>query len=247
MILAAGFGSRLRPLTDQIPKALVTVGGVPMLELVAGRLARAGVDRIIINVHHHADAVEQFARNRGNFGVEVLVSDEREAILDTGGALVMASPLFRRDAPFILHNVDILSDINIAELYHSCVLANALSALAVNSRESGRHLLFDDLGLVGYGNDATGSRQLARPVAGAEQRYAFCGIHVISPRIFDVITEEGPFSIIDLYLRLSALGEKIVPHDVDGRLWIDIGRPEQLERARATAAMALEQGYPPFP
>lgn len=236
MIFAAGYGTRLRPLTDAIPKALVPIGETTMLEIVARRLIAAGAGRIVVNVHHHADQIEELIRFRNRFGVDVVVSDERARLLDTGGGLARAAPFLTSSDPFLLHNVDVFSDIDLRRLAEAHRETSPLATLVVNTRQSSRHLLFDDHGLIGYGNDATGLSERVRAVIGRERRYAFCGIHAISPRIFDLITEQGAFSIIALYMRLAMLGERIIPHvALDDELWIDIGSHLELERAREIA------------
>lgn len=234
MILAAGLGTRLRPLTDDRPKALIEVGGVPMLERVARRLIAAGATRLIVNAHHFADRIASFVRERDGFGVETYVSDESDELLDTGGGLLNAVRYFRRDAPFLLHNSDILCDCDLRALYERHLRESPLATLAVMRRDSSRYLLFDPgNGLCGYGNAATGlQRWTGEPVESAD-RFGFCGIHVISPRVFDLIEERGAFSIIDLYLRLAAAGERILPSEIDGEVWIDIGKPDQLQRAQS--------------
>ena len=146
MILAAGLGTRLRPITDRIPKALVEVEGTPMLERVAHRLIHAGVDRLVINVHHHADKVRRFVRDEG-FGVDMRISEEPDAALETGGGLLHAREHFRRDAPFFLHNVDVVSEIPLGDMYAAHMERAPLATLAVSDRESSRGLRFDDQGL----------------------------------------------------------------------------------------------------
>lgn len=237
MILAAGYGSRLRPVTDTIPKALVSVGQLTMLEIVARRLIDAGTKRLVVNVHHHADQVESLIRRQKEFGVETVISDERDALLDTGGGLAHARRLLTGSDPFLLHNVDVYSDIDLCRLLESHRSANSLATLVVNNRPSSRYLMFDDHGLTGHGSDLTGIVERARPNIGLERRYAFCGIHAISSRIFDLITERGAFSIVTLYTRLAAMGQNIVPLVArDDELWIDVGAPERLEQARRIAA-----------
>lgn len=234
MILAAGLGTRLRPLTDRIPKALVDIGGMPILERVARRLIEAGATRLIVNVHHHAELVRRFVEERNGFGVETLISDESELLLDTGGGLAHAAPLFHRDASFLLHNVDVLTGVDLGALYREHVAGDALATLGVMARDAARYLLFDEEGsLCGHGNEATGVEKRAREPIGGTTRLGFSGIHAISPRIFDLITERGVFSIVDVYMRLAGAGERIVAHRIDGAEWIDIGKPEQLEAARA--------------
>lgn len=229
MIFAAGLGTRLRPLTDRIPKALVEVGGVPMLEHVARRLVAAGATRLVVNVHHHAGQIRTFVRERDGFGVETLVSDETGLLLDTGGGLKKAGPLLRRDAPFIVHNVDVMSDIDLRSMLDAHAGADRLATLAVMERDSSRYLLFDDLGLCGHGGPT--GENLARETTGDARRLGFTGIHVISPAIFDLMEEDGVFSIVPLYLRLSAGGRRIMPHRVDDARWMDIGSLERLRNA----------------
>lgn len=236
MILAAGLGTRLRPITEQIPKALVEVGGVPMLQRVAERLIAAGARRLIVNVHHHPGQVIEFIRACGGFGVETLVSDESGELLETGGALLKAAPQIGRDAPFLLHNVDVMTDIDLEGMYAAHLARSPLATLAVMKRDATRYLLFDESGsLCGFGNAATALHREARTPVGATERLGFSGVHVIEPRMLDMITERGAFSIITLYMRLAAAGETIAAHRVDASEWIDIGRPEQLELARERA------------
>lgn len=233
MILAAGLGTRLGPLTREIPKALMPVGGKPMLEHVARRLIEAGCDRLIINVHHHADQVLSFLDERDNFGVEVAVSVEADHALETGGGLKKAESLFRKQEPFFMHNSDIFTGINLTELYHAHSRSDSVATLAMRAAESNRFLVFDENeDLCGYG-DREGNEHLTHEPIGRTTRLDFCGVQVISPRIFTLMTETGVFSIINAYLRLSRAGRRIQPHRVDGVTWIDIGKPESLAQARA--------------
>ncbi|MCE2504405.1 MAG: nucleotidyltransferase family protein [Chlorobi bacterium] len=231
MILAAGRGTRLKPLTDSVPKALVKVGEVPMLERVARRLIVAGTSRLIVNIHHLGDQVGQFLRERDFFGVEGFISDEKDELLDTGGGLLKAAPFFRGKGPFFLHNVDVLCNADLQLMYREALRSDALATLAVMSRETTRYLLFDKEGLCGYGNEATGFERLARETKGKTERLGFCGIHVISPEIFGLIEEKGFFSIIPLYMRLVEQGNRILPWHIDTARWIDIGTPEKLQMA----------------
>ncbi len=229
MILAAGRGTRLQPLTDRVPKALVEVGGVPMLEHVARRLADAGTTRLIVNIHHLGEQVRDFLNKRDFFGLEGLISDEAEELLDTGGGLLKAAPLFRRTAPFFLHNVDVLCNADLKAMYSAASASDGrLATLAVMARETNRYLLFDEEGLCGHGNEERGTELLARPTVGLTERLGFGGIHVIDPRIFNLIEEQGIFSIIPLYMRLAGAGERILPWRIDDADWIDIGTPEKL-------------------
>ncbi len=253
MILAAGRGTRLRPLTLATPKALVEVGGMPMLERVARRLVAAGADRLIVNVHPHPDRVSRFVERLGvQLGVEARVSREAEGPLETGGGLLRAAAFFRRSEPFFVHNVDVESAVDLAGLYAAHAAADPLVTLAVQRRETSRALLFDDAGLVGWDNAGHGTGARAREPVGPVERLAFAGIHVAAPRIFDLFVETGAFSIVDVWLRLASEGQRIVPHDVSDAAWLEVGTPERLERARRVAARdPLEPfgvgGAPPDP
>ena len=232
MLFAAGLGTRLRPLTDHTPKALIPVGGVPMLERVALRLIDAGADRLIINTFHLAGQVERFVEERGGWGVEVRISREYPEVLDTGGGLLSAATLFRGNAPFFAHNADIVSELPLEGMYREHCAGNALATLAVMDRRTGRRLLFDERGLFGRVDDAKDLRIEVREPEGPVQELAFGGVHVISPEFLELITETGVFSILDPYLRLAGEGHTIQPFRIDGALWLDIGKPDQLERAR---------------
>jgi len=240
MILAAGKGTRLRPLTDHTPKPLIPVAGVPMLERVARRLIAAGADRLVVNVSHLGEQIEAFLRERDGFGVEWHVSPEPGEPLETGGALVLGEPLFRHDAPFFLHNADILTDLPLGEMYAAHQQAGALATLAVMERPTQRHLLFDERGLLGRTDSAKGLDIRVRDAVGGVSKLAFGGVHVISPRIFGLLTERGAFSILDPYLRLAEAGETIRPFRVDAFHWIDIGRPEQLAAAHEKVAQLAD-------
>jgi len=231
MVLAAGVGSRLRPLTDERPKALLEVGGVPMLEIVIRRLMAAGVDEAIINVFHLADKIAEFLKANGNFGIRIELSRETE-LLDTGGGLKKAAWFFDDGQSFIVHNVDVYSEADLGELCRFHAARGPLATLAVRSRRSGRRFLFDREGrLCGWESSSEGPLWARSPVPGAE-RLAFDGIHVASSRIFERLSETGAFSITRAYLRLAAEGEDILACRTDGNFWSDIGRPERLEELR---------------
>jgi len=228
MILAAGLGTRLRPLTDDRPKALVEVAGRTMLEITLARLRAFGVSEVIINVHHFADKVLEFLAARRNFGMRIEVSRE-DVLLDTGGGLKKAAWFFlegeERDEPFIVHNVDVISTIDLGLMVRFHMEQKELATLAVQARPTSRPLLFDEVGQF-RGRAAPG-------VSGGPgmQALAFAGIHVISPRIFDKLTEEGPFSIIDSYVRLAGNGERIIAFRGDEYYWRDLGRAENVAQA----------------
>ena len=234
MILAAGLGTRLGELTHDTPKALIPVAGVPVIEHVARALIAAGADRLIVNLHHHPQQIIDYVDSRGSFGVTVEFSHERDAPLETGGALLHAAPLLRREAPFFLHNVDVLCDADLRALYDAHLESGALATLAVNARATKRYLLFDDNGLCGRFDTRTGARAELHATCGDVRQFAFAGIHVISPRLIDLITERGAFSIIEVYLRLTREGEQIMYHDLGNAQWLEIGNPERLAEARRT-------------
>lgn len=231
MILAAGLGTRLRPLTDHTPKPLIAVAGVPMLERVALRLIAAGADRLIINTHHLGEQIARFVDRREGFGVDVRLSPEADAPLDTGGALLHAAHHFRRDAPFFLHNADVLTDLPLETMYRRHRTSNALATLAVLPPRAERYLLFDSMGLCGFARRHSGTEEFARPVHGELRRFEFAGIHVISPELLDHITETGAFSILWTYLRLVGEGARILPFDAHASRWVDVGSVEGLREA----------------
>lgn len=239
MILAAGLGTRLRPLTDNRPKALVEVAGRTMLEITLSRLCSFGVREVIINVHHFADMILEYLKANDNFGMHIDVSRE-EVLLDTGGGLKKAAYFFPEDPngfekPFILHNVDVMSTIDLRRMVQFHIENHALATLAVQNRETSRYLLFDEqLQLCGRRSGQDQKEKVGRssqPV----QALAFSGIHIISPRLFAMIIEEGTFSIITSYLRLAARGEKILAFRADEYYWRDLGTPDKVLQAAQDA------------
>jgi mannose-1-phosphate guanylyltransferase len=234
MILAAGLGTRLRPLTDDRPKALVEVAGHTMLEIALLRLRGFGIREVIVNVHHFADMVVGYLKENRNFSMRVEISRE-DVLLDTGGGLKKAEWFFREgpnaDEPFLLHNVDVLSTIDFARMLHFHRQKNALATLAVQERETSRYLLFNENDqLCGRKAGHDGPPEMARPSARVHA-LAFSGVHVISPRLLAMITEQGVFSIIQSYLRLAGQGEKILAFRADDYYWRDLGKPENLAQA----------------
>jgi NDP-sugar pyrophosphorylase family protein len=232
MILAAGLGTRLRPLTNDRPKALVEIGGRTLLEITLARLRSVGVSEVVINVHHFADLLIEYLKANTNFGMRIVLSQE-DVLLDTGGGLKKAAAFFLEspDEPFLLHNVDVISNIDLPRMLKFHQTKRALATLAVQDRETSRYLLFDErLELCGrrLGKDATA--ELVR--SPKELRaLAFSGIHVISPRLLTMMSEEGIFSIITTYLRLAGAGEKILGFSADGYYWRDLGKPENVRQA----------------
>ena len=231
MIFAAGLGTRLRPLTNDRPKALVEVGGMTMLEMVIRRLKHYGFDEIVVNVHHFADKVEAFLVENSNFGIRIAVSDERALLLDTGGGLKRAGFFFEEGEPFLVHNTDILTDLDLGALYRSHVDSGALATLAIRDRSTSRYLLWDEsLKLCGWTNIKSGEVKMARKTEAPLTRLAFSGIQVIDPGIFPLMQNEEVFSIIHTYLALAGSHE-IRGYRHDETLWMDLGKIPQLEEA----------------
>ena len=280
MILAAGLGTRLRPLTDNRPKALVEIAGRTLLEITLSRLRPFGVREAIINVHHFADMIVGYLKAKKNFGMRIEVSRE-DVLLDTGGGLKKAALFFLEDSsrtasssgdssrlelPFLLHNVDVISNIDLHRMVQFHMKNHALATLAVQARDTSRYLLFNDqLQLCGRRssggpqvtptpNEAASAGEFSRrrglqpprnppqakrasaPEAPNKQDQqflplAFSGIHVISPRLLPMLTEDGVFSIIDTYLRLAAQGENILAFRADEYYWRDLGTPADLTQA----------------
>jgi len=231
MIFAAGLGTRLRPLTNDRPKALVEIAGRSMLEITLVRLRSFGIRDVIVNVHHFADMVVEYLEAKDSFGMRIEISRE-DVLLDTGGGLKKASWFFQDDGePFFLHNVDVVSTIDLERMARFHKERGALVTLAVQERNSSRFLLFDEhLQLCGRRAADLPQTEVAGPAA-RTHALAFCGIHVISPRIFPLITEGGVFSIIPPYLRLAAAGEKITAFRADEYYWRDLGKPENVMQA----------------
>ncbi len=233
MILAAGLGTRLRPLTDHRPKALVEIAGRTLLEITLSRLLAFGIREVIINVHHFADAILDYLKTNDNFGMRIEVSREN-VLLDTGGGLKKAAYFFLEDSnrlsePFILHNVDVISTIDLRRMVQFHTENQALATLAVQDRETARYLLFDEQ-LKLCGRRRGQETELVRS-SKQVQALAFSGISVISPRLFAMMIEEGVFSIITSYLRLAAQGENILAFRADEYYWRDLGRPDDVVRA----------------
>jgi len=241
MILAAGLGVRLRPVTNDRPKALVEIGGRTLLEITLSRLRALGVRDVIINVYYFADRILEYLENNRNFGINIEISRE-ETLLDTGGGLKKAAYFFLNDSagpeePFLLHNVDVISTIDLERMLRFHVEKRALATLAVQNRQTNRYLLFDEhLQLCGRRSGEGQKTEMARP-SEEPLALAFSGIHVISPRLLEQMSEEGAFSIITTYLRLAAAGERIQAFRADEYYWRDVGRPEDL----ALAAQEMKQ------
>ncbi|MCK4689983.1 MAG: nucleotidyltransferase family protein [Candidatus Marinimicrobia bacterium] len=231
MILAAGLGTRLRPLTNSKPKALIEINKIPLLEIVIKRLKLYDFNEIIINVHHFADQIIGFLKEKNNFSIDIRVSDETDLLLSTGGGLKKASWFFNDNKPFLVHNVDILSDINLKQFYRAHINSEALATLAVRNRQSSRYLLFDnENNLCGWKNTKTNELKIAIQSKSDLIPLAFSGIHIINPSIFDLMPEQHVFSMIDVYLNLAA-NYSIKEFNHDSSMWIDIGTKESLIEA----------------
>lgn len=231
MVLAAGLGTRLRPLTNDRPKALVEVAGRTLLEITLRRLSSFGIRDVIINVYHFADLILDCLKKNNSFGMRVEVSRE-EILLDTGGGLKRAAWFFREDSqPFILHNVDVISTIDLNRMLQFHRDEQALATVAVQERKTSRPLIFDENGVF------RGRQQGTTPQG--MQGLAFSGVHVISPQLLGMMCEEGVFSIIDTYIRLASQGERIQAFRADDYYWRDLGKPENVQQAQKDAAAGL--------
>ena len=231
MILAAGRGTRLGELGQTTPKALIEIAGVTMLERTARRLVVAGADRLVVNVHHHADAIERFLATH-DLGADVHVSRELAEPLETGGGLWHARTHFRGDRTILAHNVDVVCEADLATLVREHEASGALATLAMQARDTQRYLLFDDDGLFGRENRKTGERTEVRAPRGEVRPLAFAGIHACAPRFFDLVTERGVFPIVEVWLRLAGLGHAIRPWIVPEGAWLEIGNPDRLAAVR---------------
>jgi len=228
MIFAAGLGTRLKPFTDNKPKALVELAGKPLLERAILKLAELKVDRIVINVHHYADLIEDFLLVNNNFGIDIRISDEREELLETGGGLKKAADLFIPNAPVLIYNVDVFSSLDLSELINFHKLTGALVSMVVRERTSSRYLYFNkDNQLTGWENCKTGEIKEAGEDMNDSKPLAFSGIHLIDSKLFSLIHEQGKFSIINLYLRL-AKNKKILAFKDSSEIWTDLGKPKDL-------------------
>jgi len=231
MILAAGRGTRLQPLTQDRPKALIEINGITLLEHVIRRLKSFGFRDIVINVHHFPDQIINFLKSKNNFGVKIKISDERQQLLDTGGGLKKATGLLRSREPILVHNVDVLSHIPLQSLIVEHLTSGALAMLAVSQRESSRRLIFNqDNRLIGWQNITTGEIRGKTAGEKATTKLAFSGIQVISPQIFQLLPAEEVFSLIDLYLNLCQ-HYPIRAYEHEAGQFLDVGIPEQLDKA----------------
>ena len=234
MIFAAGLGTRLKPLTDTMPKALVPVGGQPLLWHVIQKLKASGFDRIVINVHHFAQQIVDYLKANNNFNIDIRISDETEMLLETGGGIKKALPLFDSQSPILIHNVDILSNINLAAIYDEAQQSNVDALLMVSWRKTKRYLLFDEeMILDGWTNIETGEIRSPYPAINPSdlKQLAFSGIHIISPHVFPLFQEMPErFGIIDFYLKYCHQCAFMGKEMKDLRL-MDVGKIDTLSEA----------------
>lgn len=229
MILAAGLGTRLQPLTDNLPKALVKIRDKTLLEIAIYNLVGNGFNKIIINVHHFAEQVINFIE-QNNFGADISISDERDKLLDTGGGLKKASQFFKDGKPFLLYNVDIISDLNLQTLYQANIKSNSIATLTVRKRESSRYLLFNSENILcGWKNTKSGEL-ISSCSIDLLNEFAFSGIQIINPEIFSLMPDNDVFSMIDLYLDIMR-DNKVIAHIDNDSFWLDVGKVESLKIA----------------
>ena len=252
MIFAAGLGTRLKPYTDHCPKAMVEVAGMPMIAHQLLKLKQEGFKRIVINVHHYAEQIIDYVNANQGFGLDVAFSDERGQLLDTGGGIRKAIPLFDADSPVLIHNVDIFSNADLKALYEDHVSEGAEASLLVSQRATSRYFVFDDEDhLVGWKNIHTGEVRTAddglRPTLeqltedGERFRLrAFAGIHVISPTLFTLLNEQAEvFSITNFYWQ-NSLHQHIRGVEAPKEFhWVDAGKPEALPKAAEIVSITI--------
>jgi NDP-sugar pyrophosphorylase family protein len=228
MILAAGLGTRLKPITDNLPKALVELNGKTLLEIAIRNLIENDFRRIIINVHHFADKVKEFLNNN-TFAADIFISDESDLLLDTGGGIKHARKFFD-DSPVLVHNVDIISNLNLKEFYQYHTIDDALASLVVSNRESNRYLLFnDDNILCGWQDVKKNEKIIVRDEPSLNQ-LGFSGIHILNPQLIESFPKEQVFSVIKAYLKIAAT-EDIHAYVSNDLKWIDVGKVDSLKRA----------------
>lgn len=230
MILAAGLGTRLMPLTQRMPKALAPVNGTPMLGWTVSWLRRNGIDKIIVNVHHLAEQVIGYLKGFGDRGIEIAISDEREALLDTGGAIVKARWFLDGTEPFLVINTDVIVPVRLAEMIAFHYRQGAVATLAVCDRPASRRLLFDRDGVLsGWEDIRSGDRILARNADELRPK-AFSGLHIIQPEFYGFNDMQGSFSVIRAYLKL-AVSKRIRCYEHPAEGFFDLGDARKIEKA----------------
>ncbi len=229
MLFAAGLGTRLKPFTDTHPKALAEVNGVTLLEHSIKYLQKSGIKDVVVNVHHFADQIEDKLQQHNSFGSNITISDERGEVLETGGGLKKAAQYFKDEDCFVVMNVDVLTDLNLANMIEEHKSSDAIATLAVMQRESSRYLLFNnEMTLSGWQNNKTGEKKITREID-SYNSFAFSGVQVLSPEILNM-PFDGKFSIIDVYLHFSKT-HILKGYDHTGDVFLDVGKPESLKKA----------------
>jgi N-acetyl-alpha-D-muramate 1-phosphate uridylyltransferase len=231
MIFAAGLGTRLKPFTDEHPKALVIINGKTLLQRNIEYLAKFGIKDVIINIHHFPEQIKKALEVNKGFGSNITISDESDAVLETGGGLKKAGWFFTNsDQPFVVMNVDVLTNLDLKAMIDEHLHLNPIATLAVTTRHTSRYFLFDEMFyLCGWKNEKTGEQKISRESSHFFSK-AFSGIHVISPKIFSMIDLEGKFSMVDVYLEIAKT-HAITAFDHSNTKFIDVGKPESIAKA----------------
>jgi MurNAc alpha-1-phosphate uridylyltransferase len=230
MILAAGLGTRLKPWTDKHPKALALVNGKSLLQRNIEYLQQHNIYKVVVNVHHFADQILDAINTNKGWDSDITISDETDVVLETGGGLKKAASYLQSENTFILMNCDILTDLDLSKVINYHQQQKPLATLAVTDRKTSRYFLFNsDNQLCGWQNVTTGEEKISKSSATYNQK-AFSGIHVLSNKIFDVMKQEGKFSMVDVYLSL-ARAETIKCFDHSQSKFIDVGKPESILKA----------------
>jgi NDP-sugar pyrophosphorylase family protein len=228
MILAAGLGTRLKPITEDIPKALVELNGKTLLEIAIRKLIENDFRRIIINVHHFADKVKEFI-NSNTFAADIFISDESDLLCDTGGGIKKARE-YLDDSPILVHNVDIISDLDLKEFYQYHLSDDAMASLVVSERKSSRYLLFNEENILCGWQDVKKDEKIIIRNESKLHQLAFSGIHILNPHLINEFPNDQVFSIIKAYLNIAAT-EDIHAYVCNEMKWIDVGKLDSLERA----------------
>jgi len=232
LLLCAGLGSRMKHLTDDRPKALVEVNGKPLLAWNLEKLKAAGFTKVIVNVHHFADQIISYLQDQDNFGLEIHISDERDQLLDTGGAVKRAMEYIDSAKPLLIHNVDIISDVDLTAMMQAHLEGDQLATLAVRTRKTTRYLMFEEetLHLTGWTNIVSQEVKLSRITTMMVANYGFSGIHIINSAISSYFPGINNFSMIDVYLGAAKINNILgYPHEDD--IWLDVGKPENVQLA----------------
>lgn len=234
MIFAAGLGTRLKPFTDNHPKALAAVNGKTLLERNIDYLHGFGITNIVINIHHFADQIQQFVKRYSNTDIHIELSHEVDGPFETGGGLAYAASFFKGSQdPFVLMNADILTNLDLNGMFEFHQKINPLATLAVSKRESSRQLLFDDqMRLVGWKNNKTQDTKWVDAEQLSSESFSFSGVHILNPDIFELMPSTGSFSITDVYLKLAS-NNQVIGYDHTGDVVVDVGKPESVSIAES--------------